>query len=340
MHGDILICLDRDEGMVLKLDKALRGSNIRFGPWVRNQSEPVSQNLLKGAEMLLCELPPSNFDDFDCLKWIQLTSAGYAQVLDLPVLERGIRVTNGLGNFDVPIAEWNIAMMVHCHRHIMDMFDNQRKAVWDNDARFQGEIRGSVVGFYGYGGIARETARMAKHMGLEVWVMTRDGTAKKRKDIYRVPGTGDPEGILPDRIFKPSQIEEFFSCVDFLMITMPLTPATEGIIGEKELRMLKPSAVLINPARAAIIEEQAFIRCLKEKWIRAAALDVHYAYPLPPDHPLWSMPNLIMTPHISGSAANPNFLRRIYDIFIQNYIRYVEGKPLLNELSESQLKGL
>ena len=103
--------------------------------------------------------------------------------------------------------------------------------------------------------------------------------------------------------------------------------------------MLKPSAILINPARAALIREEAFVRCLREEWIRGAALDVHYAYPLSPDHPLWSMPNLVLTPHISGSAASTHFLDRIYDIFAQNLARYNAGEALLNKLSEAQLKG-
>ena len=111
------------------------------------------------------------------------------------------------------------------------------------------------------------------------------------------------------------------------------------MIGEKELRMLKPSAVLINPARAPIIQEEAYVKCLSEGWIRGSALDAHYAYPLPPDHPLWSLPNVIMTPHISGSCGCPHFLERVYDIFSQNLRRFSTGQPLLNELTEAQLRG-
>jgi phosphoglycerate dehydrogenase-like enzyme len=219
------------------------------------------------------------------------------------------------------------------------MLENQRNAVWDRAARFQSELRGRVVGFYGYGGLARETARIAKAMGLGVWALTRDGTVKKRADIYRVEETGDPDGVLPDRVFGSDRKREFLGGVDFLVMALPLTPATEGLVGEQELRMLKPTAILINPARAALIRQDAFIRCLREGWIRGAAMDVHYAYPLPPEHPLWSMPNLVLTPHISGSAASTHFLDRIYDIFSQNIERYRAGQPMLNELSESQLRG-
>ena len=337
--GDILICLDAEEAVIERLGRMFPKRKIRLGPWVREPGEILPAALLKGVEVFLCELPPANFDDFDSLKWIQITSAGYSQVLDLPILERGIRVTNGRGNFDVPIAEWNIMAMLMCHRTMLDMLQNQRNRIWDRDVRFQGELRGSIVGFYGYGGIARETARLCKAMGLTVWVLTRDGKVKKRPSTYCVPGTGDPDGALPDRVFSPERKRSFLSEVDFLVLTMPHTPATDGIIGEGELRTLKNTAVLINPARARLVREEALIRCLTEGWIRAAAMDVHYAYPLPPEHRLWTMPNLILTPHISGADANPHFLERLYDIFLRNCRRYADGAPLINELTEDQLKG-
>ena len=335
----ILISLSAHEKALDRIRKICLDGEIRIGPWIDSEGQRMSPELTKGADVLLCELPPANFDDFDRLKWIQLSSAGYNQVLKLPILERGIRVTNGLGNFDGPIAEWNIMMMLMWQREMLDQLANQNNKVWDRGARFQRDLYKSTIGFWGYGGIARETARLAKAMHLDVWVMTRDGKIKNRQSVYRVEGTGDPEGRLPDRVFEPAEREEFLGGLDYLILGMALTPATLGLIGEQELRMLKPSAVLINPTRATIIEEQAFIRCLQEKWIRGASLDVHYAYPLPPDHPLWKMPNLILTPHISGSALSQNFLPRAYHIFTQNLERFCAGKPLLNGLTTKQLQG-
>ena len=294
---------------------------------------------MKGSDVLLCEFPPINFDQFDQLKWIQLSSAGYSQVFDLPLVERGIRVTNGLGNFDIGIAEWNVMMMLICHRHVPELLDHQRHAVWDRSARFQAELRGMTVGFYGYGGIARATARLCREMGLTVWALTRDGRVKKRDNIYCVEGTGDPDGVMCDRVFGPRDKSEFLRGVDFLILAMPMMPTTTGIIAEAELRLLKPSAVFINPARAGLVDLDAFVRCMREGWIRAAAIDVHYAYPSPPDHPTWSLPNTIVTPHISGSTLSTHFLARIYDIFCRNLRRWRDGEPLLNELSAAQLAG-
>ena len=334
----VLILLAKDDSSLSRIHKCVPQADVRVGPWINEAGRTLPPEMLKGVEVLFCELPPANFADFDQLKWIQLTSAGYTQVLNLPILEKQIRVTNGLGTFDIPIAEWNIMMMLWWHRNMLEAQANQRAAKWDRAAKYQRELRGATVGFYGYGGIARETTRIAKAMGLTVWALTR-GPVAKRPLTFCVEGAGDPEGVLPDRVFSPDQIEEFMGGLDYLIVAVPLTPVTKGIIGEKELRLLKPHAVLINCARAPIIEEQAYVRCLREGWIRGSSLDVHYAYPLPPEHPLWKMPNLIMTAHVSGSALSQNFLPRAYNIFTQNLERFCSGKPLLNELTTAQLQG-
>lgn len=336
----VLIALgDVDDKRKDIIQNACAGVEIRIGPWIDDEGQDMPVELTKGVDALFCEMPPDNFDDFDRLKWIQLTSAGYAQVLDLPILERGIRVTNGRGTFDIPIAEWNIMMILMWHRKMLSLLQNQKEKIWDRSAKFQSQLRGSLVGFYGYGGIARETARIAKSMGLGVWALSPSGKARKRDLVYCVPGSGDPDGLLPERFFSLEQKEEFFGNLDYLVIGASLTPATSGAIGEKELKMLKPSAVIINPARAQIIEQQAYIDALSQGWIRGSSLDVHYAYPLPPEHPLWSIANLIMTPHISGSAECQYFFDRAYDIFSQNLSRYCAGEAMLNELSDSQLRG-
>src|SRR6476620_11013983 len=109
------------------------------------------------------------------LKWIQIASTGYTQLFSLDLPHRGIRATNCRGCFDVPIAEWNVAMMVNLARDLRQLIRNQEATVWDRSAVFQREIRGLTVGLWGYGGIGRETARLARQMGLRVHVMARNG---------------------------------------------------------------------------------------------------------------------------------------------------------------------
>src|SRR2546422_5692284 len=195
----------------------------------------VAPDILSAADMLFCTVPPANFAAMRRLRWIQIASAGYSQLFELDLVERGIRATNARGCFDVPIAEWNLAMIVNLARHLRQMIRNQDAQVWDRDARFQSEIRGLTVGLWGYGGIGRGTARLLRAMGMRVHVLSRHGVGKVN-NVYCVPGTGDPDGVLPHRVFLKGQELEFLSSLDFLILAMPRTPASEGIVGERELR--------------------------------------------------------------------------------------------------------
>ena len=293
---------------------------------------------VRDAEVLFCSLPPANHRGMRSLKWIQIASTGYTQLFGHDLTARGIRATNCRGCFDVPIAEWNVAMMVNLARDCRQLIRNQEAAVWDRSAIFQREIRGLTVGLWGYGGIGRETARLARQMGLRVHVLVRREVGP-RGEVYAVPGTGDPDGVLPDRVFRAGEELDFLGGLDFLIVALPLTKVTQGLIGERELQALPRTAFVLNPARGPIIREEALLRALREKWIAGAALDTHYHYPMPPEHPLWRMPNVIFTPHISGSSLSPNFKRRLWEIFTLNLERYTQGQPLLNELTPAQLAG-
>ena len=250
----VLLLLDSKQSHVDNLHAAGAGE-VRFGPTLNALGQSVAPELLRGIECLLCDFLPKNLDDCDSLKMVQLGSAGYSQVFGLPLVARGIRACNGLGNFDVPIAEWNVMNLIMWQRGMLEMQQNQRNAVWDRSARFQSELRGSVVGFFGYGGMARETARLIRNMGMQVWALTRDGSVKSRGNNYRVEGTGDPDGTLCHRTFSMSQKAEFLAGLDYLILAMPITPVTAGIVTESDLKSLKPSAVLHNPARAGLVEE-------------------------------------------------------------------------------------
>lgn len=301
-------------------------------------ARPLDAARIADADALFCSVPPTNFAEMRKVKWVQLASTGYSQLFGLDLPARGIRATNCRGCFDVPIAEWNIAMMVNLARDLRQLIRNQEAAIWDRSAVFQREIRGLTVGLWGYGGIGRETARLARQLGLRVHVLTRSGVGP-RGDVYTVPGTGDPEGVLPDRVFRAGEELEFLRDLDFLIVGLPLTKTTDGLIGERELRALPPRAWVLNPARGPIIRQEALLRALNEKWIAGAALDTHYRYPMPPDHPLWKFPNVIFTPHISGSSLSPNFTKRLWDIFSINVERFARGEPLMNELTAAQLAG-
>jgi phosphoglycerate dehydrogenase-like enzyme len=176
-------------------------------------------------------------------------------------------------------------------------------------------------------------------MGLRVHVLTRSGTVGPRTDAYTVAGTGDPQGVLPDRVFGGGEEIEFLRGLDFLVLALPLTKATEGLVGERELRALPRGAYLLNPARGPIVQQQALMGALRDGRLAGAALDTHYEYPTPPESPLWRFPNVIFTPHIAGSSLSPCFKQRLWDIFSINVERFARGEALLNELTPAQLAG-
>lgn len=284
------------------------------------------------VDILLCKKPPANLDDLNRLAFVQLSTVGYEHLRDCRFAERPIRVANARGIFDTAIAEWNVAMLINLTRDLRQAIRDQDQAHWQRRSRYQQEVRGKIAGLWGYGGIGRETARLCHALGMRVHALTRRPIGP-RLDSFTPSGTGDPEGIIPEKRFLPGQEKEFLAGVDFLILALPHTNESDGMIGEAELRALKPSAFLLNPARGPIVQEEALVRALREGWIAGAALDTHFAYPLPPAHPLWPLPNVILTPHISGADHSDAFPGRMGQLFLDNVTRFLAGRPLLNEIS-------
>jgi phosphoglycerate dehydrogenase-like enzyme len=290
---------------------------------------------LLDVAILLCKIPPANLDDLKALAFIQLSTVGYEHLKPFHLADRPLRVANARGIFDSAIAEWVLAMMINLVRDVRGMIRNQDLAHWDRDGRYQQEVRGKVVGLWGYGGIGRETARLCRAFGMYVRVLTRH-VVGPRRDAFTPAGTGDPDGTLPEQRFLVGQDKEFLGGLDFLVLALPHTKESDGMVGEAELRALPPSAFLLNPARGPIVREAALVRALHEGWIAGAALDTHFAYPLPAEHPLWRMPNVILTPHISGADRSAAFPARMGELFCENVERYRAGRPLLNELTQRE----
>jgi phosphoglycerate dehydrogenase-like enzyme len=332
----VLIDIDLEPGALEKL-QAIPNAKIHLSPTPSRalHERPLPAEVLRGMHVLLCKRPPTNLADANSLEMIQISTVGFDHLTHFKLYDSPLRVCNSRGVFDSAIAEWNMAMMVNLVRDLPGMFRNQQAKLWSRDARFHQEIRNRTVGIWGYGGIGRDTARLAKAFGMTVHVLSRAGI-KPRSNDYTPTGTGDPEGSLPDKVFTYDQMIEFLGGVDFLILCLPRTGMTTGIVGARELAALKPSAWLLNVARGPIVQETALIDALRNRRFAGAALDVHYAYPLPPEHPLWEMPNVILTPHISGSELSIFFLGRMFDLFEKNLRRFVEGKPLLNEISKEE----
>jgi phosphoglycerate dehydrogenase-like enzyme len=142
--------------------------------------------------------------------------------------------------------------------------------------------------------------------------------------------------VLPDRVFTAGQEPEFLAGLDLLVLALPHTRQSTGLVGERELRALPRKAFVLNPARGPILQEDALLRALREGWIAGAALDTHFAYPLPPEHPLWALPNVILTPHVAGADRSAAFPDRMGELFLANVGRFLAGRPLLNEVTADE----
>lgn len=280
--------------------------------------------------------PPPNLDAFPNVRWLQIESVGCNHLRQHRLPERQIAVTNARGIFDTPIAEWTLGMMINLIRDLRTLIRHQDGAVWERSARFTGELRGRTLGIWGYGGIGRETARLARAFGMNVHVLTRSRPGP-RTDCHTIPGTGDPEGVLPQRWFAPQDKAAFLAGLDFLVLAMPLTHETDGLIDEYSLRQLPRGAFLLNPARGPLVQEAALLAVLRDGHLGGAALDAHYQYPLPPAHPLWAFPQVILTPHISGTTFSPHFQAGLRQIFFENARLFAENSPLINLVQPSDL---
>jgi phosphoglycerate dehydrogenase-like enzyme len=207
----------------------------------------------------------------------------------------------------VPIAQYVLGMMLRIVKRMDEWSEAQREARWENIE--SGELTGRTVGIVGAGHIGGEVARLSKALGMRVVASRRSPRRPRHVD-----------DLLPLDYLLPQS--------DFVVLAVPLTTSTERLIGERELKAMKGDAWLINIARGRVIDEPALIQALKRRTIGGAVLDVFEQEPLQPESELWSLPNVIVTPHNSGrSTLN---LHRQTELFIENLQRFVDRRPLRN----------
>jgi phosphoglycerate dehydrogenase-like enzyme len=254
------------------------------------------------------------------LKWIHVAAANVFG-FDTDVLEKkNILLTNSRGLHAVPIAEHVLGCMLVFSRRFMDCWRFQEARHYGQTDMLNHpppllELRGKTVVVLGLGQIGKEVAKLCRAIGMRV-------VGVKRQVSNDHPG-------ITDELFGYRDLHLALPQADFLVISAARTSETEGLIGENELSMLKTQCVIINIARAQIIQEQPFMTFLKEGRIRGAALDVFYQEPLPADSPLYAMSNVFVTPHVSGVASEFHWPRMI-ELFSENLRRYLLHQPLLN----------
>ncbi len=263
------------------------------------------------------------------LRWVQGHFAGVDQFLEHPLLQN-VTLTTSSGIHAPAMAEYILMMILAFAHRLPRMIELQRQAEWPQQrwALFvPRELRDTTIGIIGYGSIGRETARLAHAFGTRVLALKRH-VDQLADDGWRLPGVGDMAGEYVARFYAPAQLHAMLAECDYVVVAAPLTTETRGLLGGAEFRAMKHEAVLINVARGGVIDEAALIDALRNQTIGGAALDVFEQEPLPADSPLWHLPNVILSPHVSGFT--PHYDERAMTLFAENLRRYVAGEPLLN----------
>ena len=251
------------------------------------------------------------------LKWVQTMNAGVDVILDTDIMQSQVMLTNAGGIHGIPMREFALHLMLMFAKQAPLCFQLQQEKRWES---FTPEmLHSKTCGILGLGKIGGEVARLAKAIGMRVIAL----------DVRRTARAKYVDVMLP-----PERLRELLSESDFVVIALPLTLETTGLIGEAELYAMKPTAYLINIARGKIVDEEALIRALKERWIAGAGLDALATEPLPADSKLWELPNVILSPHVAGRS--PNVKVALTNLFCENLRHYLNGEKLFNVVNKKK----
>jgi phosphoglycerate dehydrogenase-like enzyme len=244
------------------------------------------------------------------LKWVQLCSTGFSDNITPEILDGRVSLTNSPGIHTVPISESVLAAILEHTKRFEQRRTDQAERHWRQV--YCSDLEGATVLLIGLGNLGRRIARLCKAFDMRVI-----GTRRNPASVENV-----------DNVFPISELREHLPEADYVVVVAPLTPETEGLLGEAEFRAMKQTSYFINVGRGRIADEGAMIDALKERRISGAYLDCFSTEPLPVESPLWGMDNIFLIPHDSHSS--PKIGDRLVSQFCENLRRYVAGKPLLN----------
>ncbi|MFD0979545.1 D-2-hydroxyacid dehydrogenase [Tropicimonas aquimaris] len=284
----------------------------------------LKQAMDRADVAILAELPAPEEIKGRRLEWVHITHAGLDRVARPEILERGIRLSGSAGYSVETLAEHALFFMLALSCRAMDLFDSQRRGAWEKSGRQHlRSLYKQTVGIVGLGHIGKALAVRCEAMGMNV-------LGFRRRDGEAVPGVHE---IYCEE--RGGSLGDMLARSDYVVLAVPLTNATHGMIGAAELALMKPTAHLVNIARGNVIDEPALIRALETARIAGAGLDVFAQEPLPAESPLWRLPNVIVTPHTS--PREPDRDERAVELIAENYRRFLAGEPLKNELTAGSI---
>lgn len=247
------------------------------------------------------------------LRWIQMTSAGVEHIAPFDWLPEHVIITNNSGVHAARHGEFALTAILMLNNSIPFIATNQRVSRWQT--RFSSPVIGKTLAVIGVGHIGGRAAQHAKQLGMNVLGVRR---------------TGEPHPHV-DEMFRPPELDKVLPRADFVLVTLPLTPATHNFIGRRELALMKQGAGLANLGRGATVDYAAMAEALASGKLSGAVLDAFEEEPLPASSPLWATPNAIVSPHCSSSDPE-RYVPMTLDLTFQNIERFLAGEPLLNRI--------
>lgn len=248
------------------------------------------------------------------LRWVQVASAGVEGYLFPELVESGVTLTNAKVIYGSHLADHLMAFILAFNRNLPHLFRRQQEEVWESRANIRAmEMAGETLLIVGLGGTGLALARRAAGFDMRILAVTRSPKPQ-------TPGV--------ERIGRPDALPDLLPQADHVAICCALTPETYHLFSDRELRLMPRTAYIHNVTRGGIIDHDALVRALQAAEIAGAGLDVTEPEPLPPGHPLWQMPNVLITPHASGHS--PHSGRRMFDLLKENLGRFAAGEPLRN----------
>jgi phosphoglycerate dehydrogenase-like enzyme len=249
-------------------------------------------------------------------RWLQLITAGYEQLVTLGVPKR-VTVSTAGSVWSPVVAEQAMLLMLALARRLTSVIAAQGRREWDNTIRNDmNMLGGGRLTIVGMGSIGSELAKRARAFGMKITGVNRSGRPHP----------------AADRMFPVQQLRESLSDADFVVVAAPLASDTVGLIGAAELSACPSRAIVINVGRGAVIDSAALLRALNDGVISGAGLDVTDPEPLPRDNPLWTMPNVIISPHIGG-AAPERYYERLVDHVLANTRAWMAGAPISDQVT-------
>lgn len=284
-------------------------------------TEEEAAEKITDAEALYGRVTPGLLRKATRLRWVQAPIAGLERYIFPELAKSDVILTNMRGIYSDHIADHVFGFIFGLAKGFHVYARRQLERKWQPDYPTI-HLSDQTLGIIGFGGIGSEVAKRGAICGMRVLAVDPKASATT------------PKPDFVDELWEPDQLLRLLKESDFIVISAPHTPETEKMIGETQLRQMKKSAYLINIGRGVIVDLKALTVALQEKWIAGAGLDVFEIEPLPKEHPLWSMDNVIITPHVAGFA--PHTAARRHKVLLENLHRFMANQPLLNVVDKKR----